>query len=253
LWYDPTTPLDTRLSYGNSDRTFQTVVLGSAPAGLTLASGDFDGDGRDDVVATYRPLGAAIIAYGSSVRGVLQIGWYSYLPGVGLAPFTADFDGDDIDDLIWYDDVSGAHITVWYGNPDRTVSQLELGNLVGEIKVFTADIDGDTLGDVLLYHPASGLSAGFRGTPIRGMFTGFLFQAVGTWPRHAVGDFDGDGRADLQWAGPSSGLTWYGEPASSPIAISARPTGGVGADRVPLAGDFDGDGHTDIHWAEVTS
>jgi hypothetical protein len=72
---------------------------------------------------------------------------------------------------------------------------------------------------------------------------------AGSWRPYRIGDFDGDGNADVFWRNDASGATaaWYLD-------------GGVIADTdffvsVPIAqwnlgttGDFDKDGHADLMW-----
>jgi hypothetical protein len=58
-----------------------------------------------------------------------------------------------------------------------------------------------------------------------------------------IGDFDGDGKADLAVFRSSTGV-WYVIPSSNPGALIVE-SWGVGGD-IPVAQDYDGDGRTDF-------
>ena len=60
----------------------------------------------------------------------------------------------------------------------------------------------------------------------------------------AVGDYDGDGRADIYWHDPTLAVDvfWYGRPGR---AFEARPMSTV-ARTTPFVGDFDGNGTDDV-------
>ncbi|WP_266215704.1 hypothetical protein [Paraliomyxa miuraensis] len=72
----------------------------------------------------------------------------------------------------------------------------------------------------------------------------------------AIGDFDGDGRADIMWHGVSNlpaglpdivDVLWLSRSTANQIAFATIPKG-VGQTYRPFVGDFDGDGIDDIFW-----
>ena len=78
-------------------------------------SGDFNGDGRTDVL-WYGPgdnVDALWMAEGGSFK-------YYAIKVLGIyRPVKGDFDGDGICDIFWYG-VGGGADNMWFGNPDHT-------------------------------------------------------------------------------------------------------------------------------------
>jgi len=73
-----------------------------------------------------------------------------------------------------------------------------------------------------------------------------------TWTILGVGDFDGDGHADILWRDAAGNLAvWLmsGGAVVSDVGLGNVPT--VWA--VAVLGDFDGDGKTDILWRDTTA
>ena len=233
--------------------------------GTALATGDFDGDGREDLAigASFRDVlydgdlvddaGAVLVLYGSDfglgllghqllhqgadgVTGVPETGdWF------GAALAAGDFNDDGYDDLA---------ISV-YGEDVGTISG------AGAINV--------------IFGSASGLSA--SGNPVSDQLwtqsdTDLTPDEEGDWFGWslAVGDFNADGRDDLAVGIPSQDvdgatnagavLTLYGAAnglVSGPSEFLTR-TGTVPGDpsesdrfgNALAAGDFDGDGYDDL-------
>lgn len=89
-----------RSSFGTVGST-STRVIGP---GFDVGSGDFDGDGRDDLIL-YQP-GAGVDAYwwGSSVRSSFDAATATAttVNGTYHSPLVGDFNFDSIDDLYWF-------------------------------------------------------------------------------------------------------------------------------------------------------
>src|SRR5438132_4675026 len=115
----------------------------------------------------------------------------------------------------------------------------------------SGDFDGDGSADILWRNSSTGenyiwlmngLSTAFQGS------VNFVEPASG-WQVQGVGDFDGDGKADILWRNTSTGENYIylmnGLTIARPGSINAVSDQ---AWQVNGIGDFDGDGKADILW-----
>jgi hypothetical protein len=70
------------------------------------------------------------------------------------------------------------------------------------------------------------------------------------WQIQGVGDFDGNGAADILWRNSSSGQTYLWEMNGTQVSSGAFTSVQIGDPNWQVAGigDFAGDGHSDILW-----
>ena len=308
-------------------------VVGMAESGdffaISLASGDFNGDGKDDLAIGVpgEGIGAIVVAGANSVLygsagGLTAAGdqlWHQDTPGVvGMAESgdlfatslaSGDFDGDGKDDLaigvpledigaivdagivnVLYGSAAGltaAGDQAWHQNSRGVVGRAEAGDLFGD-SLASGDFDGDgrddlaigvrredigTISDAgavnVLYGTAAGLTAsgdqlwhqntaGIKGRAEAGDLFGDSL---------ASGDFDGDGRDDLAIGasgegigtisdagavnvlyGSGSGLTAGGDQLwhqNSRGVVGKAEAGDLFGDSL-ASGDFNGDGNGDL-------
>jgi hypothetical protein len=208
----------------NTDGSIKQSVGGEVVPDVwqIVGTGDFDGDGKSDIVwrcadatSASCPVGQVAIwlmnANGSikqAVGGqVVSNGWQIY--GV------SDFDGDGKSDILWRctDSMSSAcangEVAIWLMNSDGSIKQ---------------SIGGET--------------------------------ASPGWQIYGTGDFDGDGKRDILWRclDSTSSACGYGEVAIWLMNADGSIKQSVGGQIVPTGwtiagtGDFDADGITDILW-----
>jgi tRNA A-37 threonylcarbamoyl transferase component Bud32 len=266
------------VALSNGDGSFHVLApqtLGPTlwAAGWKAFVGDIDGDGTDDVVFNY-VAGENNITYVAWSRGAGRFVLDARVPHraanwSGYRAFVADADGDGRADIIWNDVPTYANRT--YVARSRGVSfdllswqDHEIGSSGPAGRAWAAfttlvgDIDGDRRADLvwielahdpIVIHRALGqASAKFRYLPPLAL------------PRPAdadslaaqLGDFNGDGRADLLLR-DQTGRIWIAlaERAGrfrSTYVRAGHVADGVAGDIVLL--DVDGDGRTDIVWNE---
>jgi len=213
---------------------FQAVPIAPFLESPSLRNGDFDGDGRPDLVISSLVDGKRRMSLlRGDGRGGLTTAFTTEISSVPR--FAGDFDGDGRDDLL---DVGGK---IFHGSPDGTFSSMTIPPLdfINSSRGAVADFDGDGKSD-LVYSSPTGIviATGASGMTSRIMVAGF-FSPSGL----KVADVNGDGRPDVLFSVNSTGLNValnHGGTFSGWI-----PTNGWVTDSVAL-GDVDGDGLPDI-------
>ena len=223
---------------GMNDRLGSSTVL------------DVDGDGKADIFVrnthTFFNYGLAS-ADSSTLR--LKFG-----QGSRDIPVYGDFDGDGITDIA----MRRPSTHMWYvqnssdpGESGDYIQRVKFGLAEEDIPV-PADYDGDGITDFAVRRPSTMMwyiqtSSGTGGD--KG--DGIMRVQFGMHPDDipVVGDYDGDGKADIAVRRPSTQM-WYilnssGEPGPDGDGIQ-RIRFGLAAEDIPVPADYDGDGKTDI-------
>jgi hypothetical protein len=167
---------------------------------------------------------------------------------------TADVNGDGYADILWRN--ADGRITDWLGTSnggftDNAANALNSVSTDWQIVGF-ADINGDGHADIL-WRNADGRATDWLGTSSGG-FTpngGHFLDTVSTdWQIVGMGDFNGDGRADIMWRNTDGRITnWLGNGDGTFSDNVANAYNGVSLDwHVAGIGDFNGDGRDDILW-----
>jgi len=232
-------------------------------------AGDFDGDGRHDLVTwnnsggttslrVRRSTGSAFAAAESWTGDDPSFFGGSELQGVG------DFDGDGRDDLVTWNNSGGTTslrvrrstgsafdaAESWTGDDPSFFGGSQLQGV--------GDFDGDGRDDLVTWNNSGGTTS----LRVR-RSTGSAFAAAESWTGddpsffggselQGVGDFDGDGRDDLVTWNNSGGTTSLRVRRSTGSAFAAAEswTGDdpsfFGGSALQGVGDFDGDGRDDL-------
>jgi len=219
---------------GNGDGTFQPEVLydASRPA-LSVAAGDFNGDGRTDIVAGL--LGDAVtgpVAFlggdgtgrlGRPIARPTQDFSGSYAT-VSLQAF--DFNGDGLPDLLMNDEggvVRGVHVYLSQGDATFKQSQFVMGAgpFVQPLNAVAGRLNGAGCPSIAVSTTA-GMVFVFNGH-CDGSFDGFpsVFQigAGDVGAGIALADVDSDGRLDVITSGIAFDVSVFGPETGNAIAV----------------------------------
>lgn len=182
---------------------------------------DFSGDGRTDLFWRNGTTGSMRLwtMEGATVKTreiISRNGSELSMPSTWDVAGVADFSGDGISDVMWRQNSTG-RVMVW---------QMDGGAVAS-----TTDV---TSGGTAMVMPGSG------------------------WTPLGVGDFSGDGKADVLWRHKTGTLRMWEMDGAVATANGAVTNQGT-AQSMPLnwsvesIGDFDGDGYADLVWRDANS
>ena len=205
--------------------------------------GDFNGDGKSDILWHNAATGASTIwtsgdsATQVALTRITDTSWT--IAGVG------DFNGDGKSDVLWRHVLTGKNVVWRSGDYGQSTGLTGVNDLNWEIAGI-GDFDGNGKDDILWRHTYSGRNAVWEG----GYYSNrrSLTSVTDTdWKVSGVGDFDGNGKADILWRHAADGrnVIWRNADYSSAQAVSALTDLGW---QVAGLGDFDNDGRADILW-----
>jgi FG-GAP-like repeat/Bacterial pre-peptidase C-terminal domain/FG-GAP repeat len=240
------------------------------PDWKVVGSGDFNGDGTDDLVWVNKgtsaekgqlaiwltdgfnyvqlnePRGTALVSVaGQTAPFVIPDGWE--------IKAVADFSGDGKSDLLWYNTVTGDG-AVWLMDGSFNTEATLLPNVSGWTIEAVADFDGpDANGfskaDIFWRNAATGQAAIWLMNGVAsGPGTDYIGDPGANWQIVGTGDFNNDKKADFVWRNKVTG-----EDAIWLMNGIAR----LGTALLPIAdltwsitglGDTNGDGKTDLVW-----
>ena len=222
--------------------TISTVTAGANVLWQNTSSG---------LVYTWLVNGATILSQAAAETVSPSSDWV--IKGVG------DFNGDGKADILWQNSNTG-EVYLWFMNGSAIASQAGVAYLpssTGWVIKGIGDFNGDGKADILWQNSSSGeVYIWFMNGSTITSQVGVESVAPSTdWVIKGVGDFNGDGKADILWQNSSSGEVYIWLMNGSTIASQASPetlassTGWA----IQGVGDFDGNGTSDILWQNSTS
>ncbi|MEO6995369.1 MAG: MBG domain-containing protein [Lacunisphaera sp.] len=216
------------------------------------ALGDFDGDGKADLVWTNTVTGerSMWLMNGSGMKAGASLG---VVPVEWVVSATADFDGDGKADIFWTNAVTGDR-SIWLMDGSTMRSNTFMGTVPTDWVISgTGDFDGDGKKDLVWTNTTTGDRAMWlmNGSAVKG--GGYLGAVPVEWIISGVGDFDGDGKADLIWSNSVTGehSIWFqnGSTTINGATLNTVPVAWV----ISGVGDFNGDGKADVFLTNTVS
>ena len=255
-------------SIGSSYLTAGGAIVAPDESWSIAAISDFNNDGRADVL--WRNSNGPLALWGMNGAVVASNG-YITINGAVVAPDASwsvvgagDFNADGNSDVLWRNtagltalwEMSGSSIIGSSGliangtavNPDPSWSVAGIG-----------DFNADNRADILWRNSSSGMLSlwTMNGATITSSSAvtagGSVVAPDASWSVAGIGDFNGDGHADILWRNNNGSLVEWLMNGSS-IASSGAVTAGGEAEapdsswRIVDVADFSGDRKSDIMW-----
>ena len=225
-----------------------------ALGGETPLTGDFNGDGRDDIVVfTHGSLADVHVSLSTGSGFGPSARWHDFFSLSGEAPAVGDVNGDGRDDIITFTRNAAADVFVSLSTGTGfgpSAKWQDFFGLAGEYPG-VADVNGDGRADLVVFTRGAladvyvALSTGSGFGP--GVKWHDWFAVGNENPR--IGDFNGDGRADI--------VTFTNNTAADVFVALSTGSAFSGTDQrwhdffgltgeFPYTGDFNADGRDDI-------
>ncbi|MDA1013625.1 MAG: putative Ig domain-containing protein, partial [Planctomycetota bacterium] len=239
------------------DTTTITPFVSNFVGNANVATGDFNGDGRAEIIAAAGPGGGPHVQVFNFTGGLL-LEFMAYDVGFrgGVNVAAADFNRDGVTDIITGTGPGGGpHVKVFDGsNPNNLLFNrfVYTPTFLGGVHVAAGDVTGDGIPDIITTPGTGGgpnvkVFDGVTGAVVRDFFA--FDPAFRGGVLTSVGDFDGDRFADIvTGAGPGGGphvKVFSGQDNSvirSFFAYDVAFNGGVDVS----AADLNGDGVDDV-------
>jgi hypothetical protein len=229
----------------NGSGLFTYVYNAFTPGFDTIRYGDFNGDGKTDLIVYNRTTALGYVLLG---KGDGTFSPVSLFLGPGFDHIaTGDLNGDGLTDFVMYRGSDGTCYTA-LSNGDGTFRYQYTLVTIGFTNMAVADFNGDGKADLFLYRSSDGVQAFGTGNGSGG----FTFPQGGVLGPYGVvgadfveaGDIDGDGKADLLFYSSASGATAVGISTGSNFTIATYAYS-PGFTTVKLF-DFNADGKADL-------
>jgi hypothetical protein len=236
------------------------VSFAAGSATRSVIFGDFDRDGKADMVATNTGTADMSVFRNNSSGGTVsfqpKVDIVTGVPGSGASGLmTGDIDGDGKLDVIT-SNYNTTNMSVFLntssGSTISFAAKVDFTTAINPLGIVIGDLDRDGKPDLAVANFLSGSVSIFRNTSTPGSVS-FVSQTLTgfTSPRElGFGDMDNDGKVDLLVADEGSSAVWVcrnTSPSSGTISFATAVSYSTATNPRGLSlGDIDGDGKLDV-------
>lgn len=228
------------------------------PRGSVPVVGDFDGNGRADILVWTAGAQHPIWYFTSGTQHSVSTLTRPGTSGTNYRVVAGDFNGDNIDDLFWYG-TGNTPSEVLLGAANGTFSSVQVPLVGGNRKPVVGKFFPGAGDDILFYdpsvsdyadHPLWDLEAASSGPSNLAITFYTAGQKGGAQPIPA--DVNGNGRQDFLWyftqgSGDTAIQQWlFNDLTEVDLTISNGPGPGTGFN--PVWGDTNDNGYADVIW-----
>ncbi len=215
------------------------------PAWTIIGSGDFNGDGKPDIL--WEHTGGSHAVWLMNGTNVMRKQGLPFVATTWKAAGTGDFNLDHNSDIIWQN--SGGSRSIWLMNHTAMNRAVSLGNVATTWKIIDSGFfNADTHPDILWQQTTGARSVWLmNGTSL--IHAAALPSGSSLWKMAAAGDFNGDHKSDILWESTTGArLIWLMNGTSLSRSVSLGNVSVVW--KIKGTGDFNHDGKTDILWED---
>jgi sugar lactone lactonase YvrE len=220
--------------------------------GLESIAGDFNGDGRPDLVWENTSTGDRYLWLMQNTTYISSV-YLGNIPTQWQIVGTGDFNGDGQPDLVWENTSTGDRY-IWLMNGTSFITGIYVANISTQWHIAAiADLNGDGQPDLVWENTVTGDRYVWLMQGTTYISSVYLGNIATTWHIVGAGDFDGDGHTDLVWENTSSGerYLWL---MNGTTYLSSVDLGSVALSwHIAGTGDFNGDGQPDILWENTST
>ena len=217
--------------------------------------GDFDGDGKADILWQNTTSGEVYIWLMDGTTSTSQAEVSVVPPSTGwVIAGVGDFNDDGKADILWQNTISG-EVYLWLMNGTTIASQGPVQTVApssGWVIAGVGDFNDDGNADILWQNTGSGLVYIWlmNGTTILSQAAVATVAPSSGWVIQGVGDFNDDGSSDILWQNTTSGEVYLWLMNGTTILSQGEvetvaPSAGWVIQGV---GDYNDDGTADILW-----
>ena len=215
-------------------------------------SGDFNGDGIDDIAWRNRSSGyvSAWLMDKNAHRHAVHPSnatsdWEALSPG--------DYNGDGIDDIAWRNSSTG-YVSVWLMDKNGHRHVVHSGDASSAWEALApGDFNGDGIDDIAWRNSSTGYVSVWLMDKNGHRHVVHSGDATSAWQALAPGDYNGDGIDDIAWRNSSTGYVslWLMDKNGHRHVV--HPSDATSDWQALAPGDYNGDGITDIAWRNTAT